>query len=993
MVSCAISTMLSIDDLNAELGRGPALVIVGAGVSVGATAGTPGAAMASWGGLLRHGVDWCTRFAGQDEGWAAPLRGKLDHPASEDFLEVGGALATALRAPRGGSFRSWLEQSAGALRAADRSVLDALRDLGLPLATTNYDGLLEEATGRPSFTWRQPGAIEDLLHGGDPGILHLHGHWSDPESVVLDPESYRRLGQDAPFQALFRALRATYTFLFVGFGSSLADPNWGPLLGWAREVLAGSTYLSFRLSRGKEVEEVQRQHPLDQRILAVSYGAAHPDLGPFVRRLRSPWSRAASPPLPPAPRLFGRDEEVADLVAVLDSDAPRPAAVLGGPGVGKTTLTLAVLHHPRVAARFGTRRYFVPCEGATGREALIRALAAATALRPGPEPEPRLLRELERRPSLVVLDNLETPWDVEPRPVEELLARLAAVPGIALAVSLRSNVRPTGVGWHDRLPLPVLEPAPARTAFLEIAGGVYRNDPDLDPLLQAVGYLPLAISLLAYAAAGSPLAEVRRRWQIEKAAVLRRDGGGHRLTDVAASVRLSLDSPRMTAAAKRLLSVLALLPDGLAPEDFGALFPGDHDAAALLRRVGLAQPYDPRLRLLAPIREVLHELLPADPPDRDRVVQHFLDLASLGERVGGAGGAEAARRLAPELGNLESVLSASLEASSPEPAIEAALRLTNFILLTGLAGTAVLERALPAARNSGLLMLAGRCAESLGNIAFERSDHDAARARYQEALPLYRQVGSLLGEANCIKGLGDIALGRSDHDTARARYQEALPLYRQVGDLLGQANCIQRLGDIAFERSDHDAARARYQEALPLYRQVGSLLGEANCIKGLGDIALGRSDHDTARARYQEALTLYRQAGDLLGEANCIQGLGNIALERSDHDTADTRYQEALPLYRQVGALLGEANCIQGLGDIALRRDDRAAAGARFAEALALYRRIPEPYSMGWSHVRLARLGDGDEKLRHLEAARAAWTGIDRPDLISSLEQEFGPLP
>jgi tetratricopeptide (TPR) repeat protein len=62
-----------------------------------------------------------------------------------------------------------------------------------------------------------------------------------------------------------------------------------------------------------------------------------------------------------------------------------------------------------------------------------------------------------------------------------------------------------------------------------------------------------------------------------------------------------------------------------------------------------------------------------------------------------------------------------------------------------------------------------------------------------------------------------LALRRSDHDAARARYEAALPLFRRVGDVLGEANCIQRLGEIALARFDHEAARARYEEALRLY--------------------------------------------------------------------------------------------------------------------------------------------------------------------------------
>jgi tetratricopeptide (TPR) repeat protein len=283
-----------------------------------------------------------------------------------------------------------------------------------------------------------------------------------------------------------------------------------------------------------------------------------------------------------------------------------------------------------------------------------------------------------------------------------------------------------------------------------------------------------------------------------------------------------------------------------------------------------------------------------------------------------------------------------------------------------------------------------QCIAALGNIALLQSDHASAQVRFEEARSLYRRVGSVLGAANCIKSLGNIALERSDHASARARYEEAMPLYRSLGDVLGEANCIRSLGDIALERSDHASARAHYEEALPLYRRVGDVLGEANCIKRLGDIALERSDHASARARYEEALPLYRRVGSILGAANCIRRLGEIAVERSDHSIAQTRYEEALPLFRRTGDVLGEANCIQGLGDIARLEGSVTEARAKYIDALQLYERIAEPYSIGCAQVRLARL-ENDPRAReiHLKAARAAWTQIDRPDLIAKLERDF----
>jgi tetratricopeptide (TPR) repeat protein len=133
-----------------------------------------------------------------------------------------------------------------------------------------------------------------------------------------------------------------------------------------------------------------------------------------------------------------------------------------------------------------------------------------------------------------------------------------------------------------------------------------------------------------------------------------------------------------------------------------------------------------------------------------------------------------------------------------------------------------------------------------------------------------------------------------------------------------------------------------------------------------------------------------RRGGDLLGEANCIRSLEDIAFARSDNSEARRLYEEALPRYQQVGDLLGEANCIQGLGDIASSLSDNASAQGFCERALRLYEQIPEPYSIGSTYERLARLAaTREDRDRHIEAARTAWLSIDRLDLVKELDREF----
>src|SRR5208282_3473445 len=258
---------------------------------------------------------------------------------------------------------------------------------------------------------------------------------------------------------------------------------------------------------------LQAQHPPKQRIFVLSYGKEHGELAPFLRRLRAapacchrPNTISPAPGqaalLPPAPLCFGRESEIEDLVSTLLDDAPKPTAVLGPPGIGKSTVTMVALNEPRVANRYGKRRFFIRCDSATSREMLVAEIASNAGLQIGPNLEAALLAMLESAPVVLALDNAETPWETDTLRVEELLAHLAAVAGLALIASLRGTSRPGAVRWRQAIEPQRLPLREARKAFLAIAGEKFAADPHLDDLLGALDGVPLAIALLGYAAEG-----------------------------------------------------------------------------------------------------------------------------------------------------------------------------------------------------------------------------------------------------------------------------------------------------------------------------------------------------------------------------------------------------------------------------------------------------------------------------------------------------------
>jgi DNA replication protein DnaC len=133
--------------------------------------------------------------------------------------------------------------------------------------------------------------------------------------------------------------------------------------------------------------------------------------------------------LPPSPQIFhGRETELQDVVNILVQDSAH-IAILGAGGMGKTSLATAALHNPQVEAKY-SHRYFVPCHSSPTCTELAATIADHIGLK-------NCTLFCHAPPSLLVLDNLETPWETlsSRSEVEEFLSLLTDVPHLGLMVS------------------------------------------------------------------------------------------------------------------------------------------------------------------------------------------------------------------------------------------------------------------------------------------------------------------------------------------------------------------------------------------------------------------------------------------------------------------------------------------------------------------------------------------------------------------------------
>jgi hypothetical protein len=274
------SDEILIDDLRRQIAKQQAVFITGAGVSISASGD---AAIGSWTGLLENGVKECLGRNLVDEKWAKSKIEQIATHQTDELILVAQSIEKTLGGRSGGDFRTWLRKTIGSLSVTNRDILDAIRAFRCPILTTNYDSLFDRALGVRSVTWQERALVERVLRRDEDRIVHLHGHWERPESVVLSVSSYEDVIRDLHEHAVLQSLFTLRTVVFVGFGEGLGDPNFGALLEWAATVFPSSEYTHYRLVKASERQGIEQKLPKGARIRCISYGDKHSHLVPFLR--------------------------------------------------------------------------------------------------------------------------------------------------------------------------------------------------------------------------------------------------------------------------------------------------------------------------------------------------------------------------------------------------------------------------------------------------------------------------------------------------------------------------------------------------------------------------------------------------------------------------------------------------------------------------------------------------------------------------------------
>ena len=620
-------------------------------------------------------------------------------------------------------------------------------------------------------------------------------------------------------------------------------------------------------------------------------------------------------------RFIGRDRELSALRAWLlkaaetTSPEARLTTLVGLGGSGKTRLAVELgtrlMIEPGGANQFPDGVWWVDLAPVTDPDQVPQALAAAAGLSglPLQGQQAALIKRLQRRRALVVIDNCEHLAAA----CEELCdGVLPACPGLVILATSRIGLR----GGHEfaltAMESHATQPSTRTDAVslfydradLVLSGyaAIARDEATVARICQLLNGLPLAIELAApwirTLSATDLLAHLDRSLEVLAASdgtVSNRPGSTQ--ADRHRSMRVVLDGTWtwLSEDQRQVLRSLGIFVGGFSLEGAetvaGATL-GILSALterSLIRRVPASDDGT---------RFVMHELVRQYAVDRlteltsaelNGLRQRHLDhvVALTAGFMAARNGSEEARwwaRLREEEANVEAAVAWGTAQGETERVLQAVGGMFDVWVYNGSVSRhrKQIESALELGwdtESSATVDSRARVAFAAGWMNFELSAEGRGRPYFLEAFELLSRLGNTSEQCACLRALSAIASEEGDHQAAARLARQSLAICRRTGDNVGSAYSLEQLAYAAYAADRLAEAERLLGEAITTFRRAGVRYGEQEALWELGTLKRRLRQWPDALHAYADSLALMRATGFLAQGRDLLRGLAAVAAE------------------------------------------------------------------------------------------------------------------